>query len=275
MDNYIVGLIEQMILGTQNLASDTSILTQTPEAFNISIYNGVMSISQSAVMPIGYIILALIFVLELQSITTRTDNQGTMGFEIPFKLMFKFVLCKLAVDSTPLILGAIFQVSNEVIFGIGNVFSSSNPNIPAQLNTMKDTINNMDFGVKLMTATQISLIWLIYKFSTLIINIIIIGRMIEIYVMMAIAAIPIATIGHSEMGSIGKNFLKSFAAVCMQGALIYIILSMYGSLVSGISTSFNPSDITSVLWEVLLYTLVLVMAIFSTSRISKSVLNAM
>jgi hypothetical protein len=275
MDDYIVDLIQQMIVGTQNLASNTSILTQTPESFNTNLYNGVMSISQSAVMPIGYIILTLIFVLELQSITTRTDNQGTMGTEIPFKLMFKFVLCKLAVDSTPLILGAIFGVSNEVIFGIGNVFSSSNPNIPAQYNVMKDTINNMDFGVKLMTATQISLIWLVYKFSTLIINIIIIGRMIEVYVMMAIAAIPIATIGHSEMGAIGKNFLKSFAAVCMQGALIYIILSMYGSLVSGISTSFNPSDITSVLWEVLLYTLVLVIAIFSTSRISKSVFNAM
>lgn len=276
MEDYIGDLIEGIILGTQSLGSDTSILSQTPQAFNTTLYNGITSIAQNAIMPIAYTILGLIFIMELNNIVTRMDGQhGTMGFEIPFKLMLKFILCKMAIDHTPEILGAIFQVSSMVVTGVGTVFGTDSPSIARNIDAMKDAIGDMSFSVKLMVATQISIIWLMYKISTLFINLIIIGRMIEIYIMMAIAAIPISTLGNTETSSIGKNFLKSFAAVCMQGALIYIILSMYATLVAGIATNFDTADITAVLWEVLLYSLVLVMSIFSTGKISKSIFNAM
>lgn len=276
MAEYIINLIEKMILSTQALGSDTSVLTQTPATFNTNLYNGVNSIAESAVMPIAYVILGLIFMLELSNIVTRTEGQhGTMGTEIPFKVMFKFILCKMAVDSTPLILGAIFGVSNEIILNIGGVFGANNPNIVNDIAAMKDSIDGMDFGVKLMMSVQVTMIWLMFKFSTLMINMIVIGRMIEIYIMMAIASIPLSTFGNTELSSIGKNFLKSFAAVCVQGVLIYIVLNMYGTLVAGISTTFDPTDITSVLWEILLYSMVLVVAIFATGRISKSIFNAM
>ena len=276
MAEYIINLIEKMILSTQALGSDTSVLTQTPATFNTNLYNGVNSIAESAVMPIAYVILGLIFMLELSNIVTRTEGQhGTMGTEIPFKVMFKFILCKMAVDSTPLILGAIFGVSNEIILNIGGVFGANNPNKVNDIAAMKDSIDGMDFGVKLMMSVQVTMIWLMFKFSTLMINMIVIGRMIEIYIMMAIASIPLSTFGNTELSSIGKNFLKSFAAVCVQGVLIYIVLNMYGTLVAGISTTFDPTDITSVLWEILLYSMVLVVAIFATGRISKSIFNAM
>lgn len=276
MTDYIIDLIEKMIISTQTLGSNTSILTQTPVTFNTNLYRGVMSIAENAVMPIGYVILGLVFLIELNNIVTRTDGQqGTMGFEIPFKLMFKFVLCKIALDSTPLILEAIFSVSNEIIMSIGGVFGANNPNVSNDIVAMKDNIEDMEFGVKLMMSVQVTMIWLIFKFSTLMINMIIIGRMIEIYVMMAIAAIPMSTLGNTELSSIGKNFLKSFTAVCVQGVLVYIVLNMYGTLVTNIETVFDPTDITSVLWEILLYSMVLVVAIFATGRISKSIFNAM
>ncbi len=275
MEDYIVGLVRSMIVGTQSLGSNTSILTQTPETFNAVLYNGVTTIATNAVMPIGYMLLALFFLLELNNIIVRTDGlNGTLGTEIPFRIMFKFALCKLALDSTPLILGAIFQMSNEVVMNIGNVFGANAPNIAQNLEVMRETIGNMDFGVKLMMASQISILWLVYKFSTTMISVIIFGRMIEIYVMMAVAALPMATLGNSEASQIGKNFLKNFLAVCMQGVLIYIILSMYGTLIAGIATEFDPVDVTAVLWEVLRYTMVLVIAIFMTGKLSKSIFNA-
>jgi len=276
MDNYIVNLIKDVMLGVTDLGSGSGILTKTPETFNAALYNGVNSISQSAVMPVAYVFLGLIFMLELYNITIRTDGQaGTMGFEIPFRLMFKLAICKIAVDSTPLILATIFSVSNEVILNMGGVFGSHSVSVLANIDTMKESIAAMDFGVKLMTSVQVTIIWLVFKFSTMAIMLVVIGRMIQIYVMMAIAAIPMATMANADLSSVGKNFLKSFAAVCIQGTLIYIVLNMYGTLVGSIATSIDPKDITAVLFEALLYSLVLVMAILATGRISKSICNAM
>lgn len=276
MDDYIVNLIKDIMLGVTNLGSGSGILTKTPETFNVALFNGVNSISKSAVMPIAYVFLGLIFMLELYNITIRTDGQaGTMGFEIPFRVMFKLAICKIAVDSTPLILAAIFSVSNEVILNMGSVFGSHSVSVIHNIDIMQNTIATMDFGAKLMTSVQVTIIWLVFKFSTMAIMLVVIGRMIQIYVMMAIASIPMATMANADLSSVGKNFLKSFAAVCIQGTLIYIVLNMYGTLVGSIATSFDPKDITAVLFEALLYSLVLVMAIFATGRISKSICNAM
>ena len=276
MDDYIVNLIKDIMLGVTNLGSGSGVLTKTPETFNVALFNGVNSISKSAVMPIAYVFLGLIFMLELYNITIRTDGQaGTMGFEIPFRVMFKLAICKIAVDSTPLILAAIFSVSNQVILNMGSVFGSHSVSVIHNIDIMQNTIATMDFGVKLMTSVQVTIIWLVFKFSTMAIMLVVIGRMIQIYVMMAIAAIPMATMANADLSSVGKNFLKSFAAVCVQGTLIYVVLNMYGTLVGSIATSFDSTDITSVLFEALLYSLVLVMAIFATGRISKSICNAM
>ena len=92
----------------------------------------------------------------------------------------------------------------------------------------------------------------------------------------AIAAVPIATLGGGDLGMIGKNFLKSFAAVCVQGVLIYIAMSMFGTLAVSIpSGGLAGGDVTGVLFQCLLYSLVLVMAVFSSGRLAKSICNAM
>jgi len=276
MDDYIVNLIKDIMLGVTNLGSGSGILTKTPETFNIALFNGVNSISKNAVMPIAYVFLGLIFMLELYNITIRTDGQaGTMGFEIPFKVMFKLAICKIAVDSTPLILAAIFSVSNQVILNMGSVFGSHSVSVLHNIAEMQLTIQNMDFGVKLMTSVQVTIIWLVFKFSTMAIMLVVIGRMIQIYMMMAIASIPMVTMANADLSSVGKNFLKSFAAVCIQGVLIYIVLNMYGTLVGSIASTTEFTNITAALFEALLYSLVLVMAIFATGRISKSICNAM
>jgi len=275
VEDYIMNLINDILLGVRDLGAGSGILTKTPETFNTALYNGVDSIAHNVVMPIAYVILGLIFMLELYNITIRTEGMNSPGFEIPFRTMFKLIVCKIAVDSTPLILGAIFQVSNEIILNMGSIFGSESVSVISNIHTMQETIHNMDFGVKLMTSVQVTIIWLIFKFSTLSIMLVVIGRMIEIYVMMAIASIPMVTMANGDLSSIGKNFLKSFAAVCVQGVLIYIVLNMYGTLVGSISNNVDPENITAVLFEALLYSLVLVMAVFSTGRISKSICNAM
>lgn len=114
---------------------------------------------------------------------------------------------------------------------------------------------------------------LIVKFAVFIIlglvQIICIARFIEIYVYMAIAPIPLATFPSEELSSVGKNFLKSFAAVCIQGALIYIVLSIFPMLFN--ANILQDNSITGML----LYSVILAIGVLSSGRWAKSICNAM
>lgn len=278
MEDYIIGVIEEILNGVTSMGGDGGLLVQTPAQFNSAIYSWVQGICQSVAMPVAYIVLALIFTLELYNASTRIDGAGggaTFGAEIVFKTMIKFVLCKLAVDMTPQILGAIFELSSNII---GNISGGApGTSVAADLDALRASISGLN-GIfpKLFLCLQVTIIWIVFKFSSMLITVVVIGRMVEIYIYTAIAAVPIATLGGGDLGMIGKSFLKSFAAVCVQGVLIYIAMSMFGTLAVSIpSGGLAGGDVTGVLFQCLLYSLVLVMAVFSSGRLAKSICNAM
>lgn len=278
MDDYIISRIQDIFNSVTSAGASGGNLMLSPQTFNSSIYNGVISMMENGVMPVAYVILGLFFVLELYNITIRTEGQhGTMGVEIPFKVMFKLVLCKTAVDSTKLILEAMYAASTQLITNIRGVISGSGTLTTANLDTIRSTVASMDFGVKLMTSVEVTLIYLIVQFVMVIITVIVVGRMIEIYVMMAVAPVPLATIPNADMSGIAKNFLKSFAAVCLQGVLIYIVVAIF-PLLFGSSAMGNTNDPTNFTWSLLSavgYSFVLLISVFATGKWAKSICNAM
>ena len=81
-------------------------------AFNNTLYEWVQTIMTSVVMPIAYVILSLFLVLELYKASIKVDGAGggsSFGAEIVFRVMFKMVLCKVAVDSSLLFMQAIYS----------------------------------------------------------------------------------------------------------------------------------------------------------------------
>ncbi|NLD48090.1 MAG: hypothetical protein GX660_13010 [Clostridiaceae bacterium] len=273
MEDYIMSIIKDVLNGVGTIGS--GVILKSPEAYNKTLYDGVVSIMQNAVMPVAYVILGLLFMLELYNITIRTEGMSNSGFEIPFKAMFKIAICKIFIDSTPLVMGAIFAISTTVISNIGGVFGSGSVSMAANFDAMEASLRGMNFAAKLLLSTQVTLIWLIFKFSTLVISVIIVGRMVEIYIYLAISPLPLATIPNGEINSVAKNFLKSFAAVSIQGVLIFIVLALYGTLIGSIASKSAFIDITTAMLEATLYSLVLVVCIFMTGRWSKSICNAM
>lgn len=274
MEDYIVNRIQDIFDLALSVGGDR--LNLEPKTFNPAIYNGIISIMNNAVMPVAYTILGLLFVLEMYNITIRTEGQyGTMGIEVPFKVMFKIVICKTALDSTKLILEAIYEISTKVINNIGSTLSGSSTLTPADIDSIRAIVDRMNFGVKLLTAVEITIIYLIVQFINLIVMAIVVGRMIEIYVMMAIAPIPIATLPNAELSGVGKNFLKYFAAICIQGVLIFIVASIFPMLFGSIGSIDDPANFSKSLLTATGYSIVLLIAIFSTGKWAKSICNAM
>lgn len=60
MEDYIIGVIEEILNGVTSMGGDGGLLVQTPAQFNSAIYSWVQGICQSVAMPVAYIVLALI-----------------------------------------------------------------------------------------------------------------------------------------------------------------------------------------------------------------------
>ncbi|MGL5973413.1 MAG: hypothetical protein ACRCZK_06870, partial [Oscillospiraceae bacterium] len=147
---FIIDVIENIINLVNNIGN--GIINQTPEQWNKLLYDGMMLIMKTGVMPVAYIVLALFFLLELHSVVTKTDNmQGMMGVEIPMKIIFKMIFCKWAVDSTPIILNFIYNISDTIINNIKGVFGSTGVSSAIDINALKMSVDNLTFGEEVGT----------------------------------------------------------------------------------------------------------------------------
>jgi len=167
MEDYILSKILDVLNTVENLG--TGILIQSPETFNVTLYNGIISIMENAVMPVASIILALFLTLELYQISVRTENMNTLGFEIPMKALFKFVVCKVVMDNLKLILLAMNEVSTALITNMNNVFNANVTSDVTNIENITQTIESMEFGVQLLTSVEVTIIWLLIKFISVMI----------------------------------------------------------------------------------------------------------
>lgn len=273
MESYIINKIMDILDTVENIGSGA--LIQSPATFNNTLYTGVMNIMENAVKPVASIVLALFLVLELYKISVRTENLNSMGLEIPMKTLFKFVICKLVMDNLSLILLAMYEVSSTIITNMNNVFSSSVTSNVTNIESITQTVEAMEFGVQLLTCVEITIIWLLIKFISVLVSVIVIGRMIEIYVLIAISPVPTATLPNTEANQVAKNFFKNFMSVCLQGTLIFLVVAMFGIIVSSVGVSVDGNEFSKSLFSILGYALVLIVSLFSTGKWAKSICNAM
>ena len=87
----------------------------------------------------------------------------------------------------------------------------------------------------------------------------------------SVAPIPFATMSNREWGQIGTNYFRGLFALAFQAFLMMVCVAIYAVLVAGIQFSDNLS---SSLFGVMAYTVVLAFSLFKTGSLSKSIFNA-
>ena len=140
--------------------------------------------------------------------------------------------------------------------------------------TEKNNLHDMDtwmFFKWFFKAAVALLISLCLKIMSILITVILYGRMIEIYCTVSIAPIPIATMSNREWGSIGTNYLKGLFALAFQGFLIMVCVAIYAVLINNMIIAAN---IHSALFSVAAYTVILCFSLFKTGSLAKSLFNA-
>ena len=97
------------------------------------------------------------------------------------------------------------------------------------------------------------------------------GRMIEIYMMVSLAPVPMATWGNHEQSHVGQNYLKSLFALGFQGFLILICVAIYAVLLQNVAIS---GDAINSIWSIVGYTVLLCFTLFKTGSVARSILGA-
>ena len=220
------------------------------------------SISTGVVMPVALTLLALFMILELYNATQRIAMNGSNNaFTIQqiALVMLKIVVCQWAVVHTTEILNALFEIASTVTTGISGYVGSG------EANTTVD-IGNMPVALELMVVG-----WML-RIVNIVVNTIVAARFIELYVYNAMASLSIATLCYQELHGIAVNFLKSYLAVALQGAVLYLVIGFYPALAGSLGTG---GSITEQAWAMLGQSVILLVAVFMSGKFTKAITNAM
>ncbi|WP_459350128.1 VirB6/TrbL-like conjugal transfer protein, CD1112 family [Veillonella absiana] len=189
-----------------------------------------------------------------------------------FKWIFKTFVAVLILTNTFNIIMGIFDMSQHVVSNAaGVIITDTNIDITTVIANMEESLKEMELGPLLGLWLQSTLIGFTMTALSICIFVIIYGRMIEIYLMTSMAAIPLATMVNREWGSMGQNYLRAMLALGFQAFLIMVCVGIYAVLVQSISTD---GDIIKAVWTCVGYTVLLCFTLFKTSSMAKSLFNA-
>lgn len=245
---------------------------KTPASWDANIYQMIRGLSENVIVPIAGIIITFVLCYELISMITEKNNLHDTDTWMFFKWFFKAAVAIYLVTNTFDIVMAVFDIGQNVVAGAAGVINGSTSiDIDATLAEMRTSMEAMGIGELLALSIETLLISLCLKIMSILITVILYGRMIEIYCTVSIAPIPVATMSNREWGSIGNNYLKALFALAFQGFLIMICVGIYAVLINNMIIAAN---IHSALFSVAAYTVILCFSLFKTGSLAKSIFNA-
>lgn len=267
MDN-LTGLFDSVNTQVGSIASDVG---TTPASFSPGVFSLIQNLSESVIMPIAGIILTFICCWELIQLLIEHNNLANFETWIFFKWIFKTFVAVMLITNCFNITMAVFDVAQSVINSSGSLISASTAVDAEMLETLETTLLEMDLGPLLGLFLQSFIIQFTMSALSVVIFVIVYGRMVEIYLMVSLAPIPFATFGNREQSQIGQNYLRSLIALGFQGFLILVCVGIYAVLIQSVAIS---DDIIASLWGIVGYTVLLVFTLFKTGSLAKSVMNA-
>lgn len=247
-------------------------VSQTPQSWNASVFSMIRSLSDNVIVPIAGIIITLVLCYELITMITEKNNMHDIDTFIFFKYLFKAAIAVYLVSNTFSITMAVFDVAQHVVNNAGSLISGHTAiDITSTITTMTTTMETMELGGLLQLAVETLVVSLGLKIMSILITVILYGRMIEIYITISVSPIPFATMTNREWGNIGTNYFKSLFALGFQGFFMMVCVAIYAVLVN---TMTIATDIHAALFSCAAYTVLLCFALLKTGSVSKTIFGA-
>lgn len=227
--NWIVGNL-QNALDTWNgkLSEIYTLVTQSPSSFKGgTIWEIIVNIN-GALQAIGLALLVLFFVVGV--VRTCTNFSELKRPEQALKLFLRFAIAKGIVTYGLDLMLAVFRIIQGIVTTIMSKtsFQASSMTLPQEI---IDAVNNCGFfeSIPLWAVTILGGLFVTVLSFILILTVY--GRFFKLYMYTAIAPVPLASFAGETTQNIGKSFLKSYIAVCLEGAIIVLACIIFSGYV--------------------------------------------
>lgn len=273
----LIGMIQNGLEGmfvevNDKVGTIASQVGQTPQGWNAGVFNLIQNLSQTVIVPIAGLIITFVLCYELITMVTQKNNFHEFETYNIFLWIFKAYVAIYLVTNTFNITMAVFDVGQHIVNGAAGVISGSTAvDASVAIATLTESLEDMEIGELFLLAMETLLISLTMSILSVIITVIMYGRMIEIYLYTSVAPIPFATMTNKEWGNIGNNYLKGLFALAFQGFFMLVCVGIYSVLVNAMTISTN---LHGAMFSVAAYTVVLAFSLFKTGSLSKSIFNA-
>ena len=274
--NWVVGNLQNS-LDTWNskLNEIWTLVSTSPDTFKGgTIWNVIVNI-HGALQAIGLGLLVLFFVVGVMK--TCGSFAEVKKPEHALKLFIRFTIAKGVVTYGLELMMAVFKIIQGVVSTIMNSAGLGGATQATLPQAMIDAINSCGFfeSIPLWAVTLIGGLFVTVISFIMILSVY--GRFFKLYLYTAIAPIPLSTFAGEPTQSVGKNFLKSYCSVCLEGAIIVlacVIFSLFASSPPVVDTGAAPvTMVWKYIGELVFNMLVLVGTIKASDRIVREMMG--
>ena len=275
-DNWVVQNLENALnTWNEKLAEIWLLITQTPDQFKGgTIWQAILDI-HGALQAIGLALLVLFFVMGV--VKTCSSFAEVKRPEHAFRLFVRFAIAKGVVTYGLELMLAIFDIVHGITGTIMDTVGTTASNTAVLPSEIITAIEDCGFfeSVPLWAVTIIGSLFITVLSFIMILTVY--GRFFKLFLYTAIAPVPLSAFAGEPTQSIGISFLKSYAAVCLEGAIIVlscIIFSLFASSPPVIDLNASAvSMVWSYIGELVFNMLVLVGAVKMADRVVKEMLS--
>ena len=275
-DNWVVQNL-QNALDTWNskLAEIWQILTQSPETFKGGgIWQVIVQI-HGALQAIGYALLVLFFVVGV--VKTCGSFTEVKRPEHALKIFIRFAIAKGVVTYGLELMMALFNIIQGVTSTIMQTAGFGSTEDTVLPDEIIEAVEDCGFfeSIPLWAVTLIGGLFITVLSFIMIMSVY--GRFFRLYLYTAIAPIPLSSFAGEPSQNIGRSFLKSYAAVCLEGAILVLACIIF-SLFASSPPVVNPDAaavtmVWSYIGELIFNMLVLVGAVKMSDRVVREMMG--
>lgn len=275
-DNWVVQNLENALeVWNGKLSEIWQLITQSPQTFKGgSIWSVIVNV-HGALQAIGYALLVLFFVVGV--VKTCGSFADLKKPEHAVKLFVRFAIAKGLITYGMELMMAILEIIQGVVSTIMNSAGFGTPQATILPQEIVTAIEDCGFfeSIPLWAVTLIGCLFIWVLSFVMILSVY--GRFFKMYMYTAIAPVPLSSFAGEPTQNIGKSFLKSYASVCLEGAIIVLACIIFSVFASSPPVVNPDAAAASMVWsyigELIFNMLILVGAVKMADRLVKEMMG--
>lgn len=275
-DNWVVQNLENALeTWNEKLAEIWTLITQSPEQFKGGTIWNVVKDIHGAVQAIGLGLLVLFFVVGVMK--TCGSFAEVKKPEVALKLFIRFAIAKGVVTYGLELMIALFNIVQGLISSIMTAAGMGTATRTVLPSTIVTSIEDCGFfeSIPLWAVTLIGGLFITILSFIMILTVY--GRFFKLYIYTAIAPVPLSTFAGEPSQQVGKSFIKSYAAVCLEGAVIVLACIIFSLFAASPPTVDPNAAAVSMVWsyigELIFNLLVLVGTVKMSDRVVREMMG--